>query len=295
MSLVSLSAVSQDQVLPLWEGDPPFYVESDEKEYSEVTNITRIHQVQKPEISVFLPRKKSANGNAVLICPGGGYRILAWDWEGENIGRWFNSKGIAAIVLKYRLPSPVSQTEPHKVPLTDAQRAMRLVRHHAEEWGINPERTGVMGFSAGGHLASTLSTHFDAGDPGSTDPVEKQSCRPDFSILMYPVITMENDYTHRGSRRNLLGDNPSDEMVEYYSNEKQVSENTPPAILIHSTDDGGVPVENSLAYYKALKDQGISAAMHVYPYGGHGFALAENRGHLATWTDRVLDWILYLE
>ena len=269
-------------------------MESDEKEHHEVTNITRISGVQEPEIMVFLPDAHKATGEAVLICPGGGYRILAWDWEGENVGRMFNSHGIAAIVLKYRLPSAKSQTEPTLVPLCDARRAMRMVRYNAKQWGIDPDKIGVMGFSAGGHLASTLSTHYDEGDATSKDPIERQHCRPDFSILMYGVITMEEEHTHAGSRRNLLGDNPSTELVDYYSNEKQVDAHTPPAILIHSTDDVSVPVENSLGYYLALKEHKVKAEMHIYPYGGHGFALAENRGHLATWPDRVVDWIRYL-
>jgi len=292
--LVALPISAQNQVIPLWEGEPPYYVQSDEEEHHEVTKITRISGVQDPEIKVFLPNASRATGEAVLICPGGGYRILAWDWEGENVARMFNSHGIAAVVLKYRLPSQVSQTEPTKVPLCDAQRAMRMVRHYAKDWGISQDKIGVMGFSAGGHLASTLSTHYDKGDLSNADPIERQHCRPDFSILMYGVITMDEETTHAGSRRSLLGDNPSDELVEYYSSEKQVDEQTPPAILIHSTDDRGVPVENSLGYYMALKEHEVKAEMHIYPYGGHGFGLADDRGHLGTWPDRVVDWIKYL-
>ena len=176
----------------------------------------------------------------------------------------------------------------------DAQRAMRLVRAHAELWNVDPEKIGIMGFSAGGHLASTLSTHFDGGDPSSPDPVEQESCRPDFSILMYPVITFTEDYMHRGSREALLGEDPDPELVSYYSNELQVTAETPPTILIHSEDDESVPVENSLVYYKALRKNEVSSEVHIYPYGGHGYSLAVGQGHLSTWPDRVVEWIRYI-
>jgi acetyl esterase/lipase len=262
---------------------------------SDTTNIVRLSLVQYPDIAVFLPSKRNATGEAVVICPGGGYHILAYDWEGSDIARWFSSRGIAAAVLKYRLPVSKSNIIPHKTPLMDAQRAFRMVRYHAESWNIDPGKIGIMGFSAGGHLASTLSTHFDEGDPGNTDPVEKISCRPDFSILVYPVISFTEEFSHSGSRAALLGEDPDPELVKYYSNEQQVTAETPPAILIHSGDDEGVPVQNSLAYYRALLKKGIPAEMHVYPYGGHGYSLAIGRGHLSTWPDRVLEWIRYIQ
>ncbi len=286
---------SQNFILPLWEGDPPNYRESGEMMKSDTTNIVRLSLVQYPDIAVFLPSKRNATGEAVVICPGGGYHILAYDWEGSDIARWFSSRGIAAAVLKYRLPVSKSNIIPHKTPLMDAQRAFRMVRYHAESWNIDPGKIGIMGFSAGGHLASTLSTHFDEGDPGNTDPVEKISCRPDFSILLYPVISFSEEFSHSGSRAALLGEDPDPELVKYYSNEQQVTAETPPAILIHSGDDEGVPVQNSLAYYRALLKKGIPAEMHVYPYGGHGYSLAIGRGHLATWPDRVLEWIRYIQ
>jgi acetyl esterase/lipase len=230
----------------------------------------------------------------VVICPGGGYGILAYDWEGSDIARWLNSQGIAAFVLKYRLPGSKSNIVPHKSPLMDAQRALRMVRFHAEQWNIDPGKIGIMGFSAGGHLASTLSTHYDRGDPSSTDPMEQVSCRPDFSILVYPVISFSDPFTHSGSRRNLLGENPDPELVKDFSNELQVTEDTPPAILIHSEDDKTVPVENSLLYFKALRANGITSELHIYPYGGHGFSLAIGQGHLETWPDRVIQWIKYI-
>jgi acetyl esterase/lipase len=287
--------LAQNQLIPLWEGDPPNYRETGEVTIWDTADIVRIRNVQKPDMAVFLPSKKNATGEAVVICPGGGYRILAYDWEGSDIARWLNSKGIAAFVLKYRLPGSRSNIVPHKSPLMDAQRAMRMVRSSAEQWNVDPGRIGVMGFSAGGHLASTLSTHFDVGDPSSPDPVERVSCRPDFSVLVYPVISFNSTFTHSGSRQALLGDDPPGELVEYYSNETQVTPETPPAILIHSGDDTSVPVENSIRYFEALRANRIPAELHIYPYGGHGFSLAIGKGHLSTWPDRVIEWIRYLE
>ncbi len=282
---------SQNFIKPLWAGDPPNYRASGETMKSDTTNIVRLSLVQHPDIAVFLPSERNATGEAVVICPGGGYRILAYDWEGSDIARWFSSRGIAAAVVKYRLPVSKSNVEPHKTPLMDAKRAFRMVRYHAGSWNIDPGRIGIMGFSAGGHLASTLSTHFDQGDPDSADPIERMSCRPDFSILVYPVISFTEEFSHSGSRAALLGENPDPEMVRYYSNELQVTEDTPPAILIHSGDDKGVPVQNSIAYYQALLNKGVPAEMHIYPYGKHGYSLAIGKGHLSGWPDRVLEWI----
>jgi acetyl esterase/lipase len=289
-----LSLFAQNKIIPLWEGDPPNYRETGEVTIWDTSDIVRIRLVQKPDLAIFLPSKKNATGEGVIICPGGGYSILAYDWEGSDIARWLNSQGIAAFVLKYRLPGANSNIVPYKSPLMDAQRAMRLVRSNAESWNIDPGKIGIMGFSAGGHLASTLSTHFEPGDPSSSDPVERESCRPDFSILVYPVISFTADFTHTGSRTALLGENPDEELVTYFSNELQVTEDTPPAILIHSNDDTGVPAENSLVYVQALRNHKIPSELHLYPYGGHGYSLAIGKGHLATWPDRVIDWIRYL-
>jgi acetyl esterase/lipase len=289
-----ISCPGQNQILPLWEGDPPNYRETGEVTIWDTSDIVRVRLVQKPDIAAFLPSKKNATGEAVVVCPGGGYGILAYDWEGSDIARWLNAHGIAAFVLKYRLPGSNSNIVPHKSPLMDAQRAMRLVRAHAEEWNIDPAKIGIMGFSAGGHLASTLSTHYDGGDPSSADQVEQQSCRPDFSVLVYPVISFTGEFSHSGSRRSLLGEDADPELVRYYSNELQVNEDTPPAILIHSDDDTGVPVENSIAYYEALRANKVSSELHIYPYGGHGYSLAIGQGHLSTWPDRVIDWIKYI-
>ncbi|MDQ3842523.1 MAG: alpha/beta hydrolase, partial [Bacteroidota bacterium] len=237
------------------------------------------------------PAKRNATGQAVVVCPGGGYGVLAYDWEGTDVAKWLNANGIAAAVLKYRLPNSKSNVVPHLSPLMDAKRAIRLVRAHADQWNIKRDKVGVMGFSAGGHLASTLGTHFDGGDSKATDSVERFSSRPDFMILMYPVISMSKNIMHVGSRNNLIGDQPDTALARLYSNELQVTKETPPTFLVHATDDTGVPVENSLLFYQALKDKGVSAEMHLYPYGGHGFGLAVGRGYLQTWTDRCIDWL----
>ncbi len=286
--------LAQNQIVPLWEGDPPNYRETGEVTIWDTSDIVRVRNVQKPDIAIFLPSKKNSTGEAVVICPGGGYGILAYDWEGSDIARWLNSEGIAAFVLKYRLPGSKSNIVPHKSPLMDAQRAMRMVRSNAEKWNVDPGKIGIMGFSAGGHLASTLSTHFDVGDPSSDDPVEHESCRPDFSVLIYPVISFTGEFSHSGSRKALLGEDADPELVSHYSNELQVNEETPPAILIHSDDDTVVPVENSIVYYKALRANKLTSELHIYPYGGHGFSLAIGQGHLSTWPDRVIEWIKYI-
>ena len=289
-----LPLMSQNQILPLWEGDPPNYRETGEVTIFDTSDIVVVRNVQKPDIAIFLPSKKNATGEAVVVCPGGGYGVLAYDWEGSDIARWLNSEGIAAFVLKYRLPGSKSNIIAYKSPLMDAQRAMRLVRFHAEKWNVDPGKVGVMGFSAGGHLASTLSTHFDSGDPANDDPVERESCRPDFSILVYPVISFTKEYTHVGSRENLLGKDADLQLVQHFSNELQITADTPPAILIHSGDDEAVPVENSMVYYHALQRLGINSELHIYPYGGHGYSLAIGQGHLSTWPDRVAEWIRYI-
>jgi acetyl esterase/lipase len=290
---VSLSAYSQSFKLTLYpEGEIPNYKDVGEVEKWDTTDIVRVSKVQTPDISVYLPSKKNRTGEAVVICPGGGYRILAYDWEGEDIAKFWNSKGVSAIVLKYRLPSSGAQIEPHKSSLMDAQRAMRMVRYHSEDWRIDKGKIGIMGFSAGGHLASSLSTHYDSGNPMSADPIEKESCRPDFSILMYPVISFTGDFQHSGSRKALVGED--EELMEYFSSELQITEDTPPAILIHASDDRSVAVENSIVYYQALIKHGVSAEMHIYPYGGHGFSLAVGKGHLAGWPERVWEWVKYI-
>jgi len=283
---------AQDMVLPLFPEGIPCASEN-EIHVKENNNGSqrRISQVQNPEIAVYLPAKSLANGTGVVICPGGGYTLLAWDWEGSWMAKWFNEMGVAAFVLKSRLPRWESEECKDKVALMDAQRAMRLVRSKATEWRLDPERIGIMGFSAGGHLASTASTHFDGGDAQASLAVDRFSSRPDFSILMYPVVSMDTTIAHMGSRRNLIGTNPSAEMEEYYSNEKQITAETPPALLIHADNDRSVIPENSVAYYLGLRKHGVPAALHIFESGGHGFSFAEGRGDVEGWPSVAKDWL----
>lgn len=285
-------SLAQEIKLALWpSGNIPNYKKTAEVEKRDSTDIVRLSLVQQPAIDVYLPSKQNATGQALVVCPGGGYGILAYDWEGTDIAKWLNANGIAAIVLKYRLPNSKSNIDPKLSPLLDAQRAIRTVRANAEKWHIKRDKIGIMGFSAGGHLASTAGTHFDKGNPNAPDSIDRLSSRPDFMILMYPVITMSKPYMHQGSRNNLIGANADSAIAKYYSNDLQVTKETPPTLLIHSTDDTAVSVENSLSFYKALKNNGVPAEMHIYPYGGHGFSLAIGKGYLSTWTDRCIDWL----
>lgn len=244
----------------------------------------------QPSITIHLPPPGTANGTAVVVVPGGGYGHLAIDKEGHQVARWLNSLGVAAFVLKYRLGPKYR----HPAMLMDAQRAIRTVRARAAEWNVDPSRIGILGFSAGGHLASTAGTHFDPGKPGSSDPIETVSSRPDFMILIYPVITLRDEYTHQGSKRNLLGPEPDPRLVELLSNERQVTPETPPTFLVHTTDDRAVPVENSLLFYQALRTAGVPAEMHVYQSGPHGFGLAPNDPVLSSWLERCEDWMARL-
>jgi acetyl esterase/lipase len=240
----------------------------------------------RPGLMVYLPPADKANGTAVVVCPGGGYGVLAMDHEGKQPAEWLNRNGIAAFVLKYRV-APYR----HPAPLQDAQRALRTVRARAKEWNVDPHRIGIWGFSAGGHLASTAATHFDEGKADADDPVERVTCRPDFLILCYPVITMTGPTTHQGSRRNLLGDNPDPKLVQSLSNDTQVTAQTPPTFLFHTNADNGVVPENSVLFYLALRKAGVPAELHVYEKGPHGVGLAPNDPVLSSWTDRLRDWL----
>lgn len=291
LTAMSMLLAAQDLVLPLWpEGIPcENKLETGIDERASIGRVIR--EVHEPELVAFFPSEASRNGASVVICPGGGYTILAWDWEGTKMAKWFNSLGVTAFVVKYRLPHWESEDCRDKVALMDAQRAMRLVRSRAEAWKIDPGRVGVMGFSAGGHLASTLSTHFDYGDAAATEALDRLSCRPDFSILMYPVVTMDTTFAHMGSRRNLIGDTPTPEAIEHFSNEKQVTADTPPAILIHADDDRAVAPENSVGYYLALRKHNIPASLHIFQGGGHGFSMAEDMGSTENWPLLVKGWM----
>jgi len=241
----------------------------------------------KPSLTPYLVAEGRGTGTAIVVCPGGGYQHLALDHEGAQVARWLNSIGIAAFVLQYRLGPRYH----HPIELGDAQRAIRTVRARAAAYRVLPDRVGVMGFSAGGHLASTAATHFDSGNPAAGDAIERASSRPDFAVLVYPVISFTTQYVHRGSRENLLGADPDPKLVENLSNELQVTASTPPTFLFHTTTDTVVPVENSVLFYMALRKAGVPAEMHIYERGPHGVGLAPTDEALSTWPARLADWL----
>lgn len=256
--------------------------------------LMRISNVSVPTLTAYLPPKDKMTGTAVMICPGGGYGILASGHEGVDIARWFNEMGVAAFVLKYRLPNPDIMTNQQEVPLMDAMQGITLIRQKASQYSIDPNKIGVMGFSAGGHLASTLSTHYYRG-PKTSDQANPDAAKPNFSILLYPVVTF-GDKAHAGSRDKLLGKlSTSPDMIAYYSNELQVTSQTPPTFLVHSEDDKTVPVENSINYYLACLKSGVPAEMHLYPKGGHGYGLRTTKfGSLSTWPETCKAWLMAL-
>jgi acetyl esterase/lipase len=266
-----------EPVVPLWDGPAPHSLGNGPDDI--------------PTLTLYLPKNTTAPTSAILVCPGGGYQGLAIDHEGYSEGRYFRDKNVAAFVLTYRLPAKGYR---HPVPLLDIQRAVRLIRSRAKEWNLNPAQLGVMGFSAGGHLSSTLITHFDAGNPRAKDPVDQQSCRPEYGVLVYPVISMIADFTHIGSRDNLLGPNPEPALVKNLSNETQVTPQTPPTLLVHAADDEGVPIAHSRLMLAALQKAGVHSKLHEYPVGGHGFGHGPNEwnnNEPEGWLDRVYDWI----
>ncbi|OWK45363.1 Acetylxylan esteraser [Fimbriiglobus ruber] len=267
---------------PLWPGKAPLAVGDS--------------PTDRPELTPFLVPAEKANGAAVVVLPGGGYGGLAADHEGKQVAEFFNKLGVQAFVLKYRIatkdrPGPLLQA-----PLLDAQRAVRTVRAHAQKYGIDPKRVGVIGFSAGGHLASTIGTHFDDGLKDG-DEIDKQSCRPDWLVLAYPVVTMEDGVTHGGSKRNLLGDKPDAKLVEEFSNEKQVTAKTPPTFIFQTDEDTAVPAENATRFYLALKKAKVPAEFHVYAKGRHGVGLGSDPRwtggdtYSATWPDHLAAWL----
>ena len=246
----------------------------------------RVRNVSEAEIYVFLPAKEINTGCAVVICPGGGYGMEAMDHEGYDMAKWLAGKGVAGIVLKYRLPNGH-----HQIPSEDARRALRIVRMHAAEWGIQENKIGIAGSSAGGHLASTTGTRFDKGNPDATDPVEKVSCRPDFMLLLYPVITMKEEFTHQGSRNNLIGKGLDQNLVKQYSNELHVTPDTPPTFLVLADNDTGVVPRNSIEFYTALKANKVPAEMHIFDKGGHGFGMRKNNIPADHWPELFVDWL----
>ncbi|GGB04405.1 beta-xylanase [Puia dinghuensis] len=244
-------------------------------------------KVSRPTLTVWQPPAGKRTGTAVIVCPGGGYVHLAMTHEGTQVAAWLNSLGITAFVLKYRLPDDETMVDKTIGPLQDAQRAIQLVRQRAGEWGVNPGKIGILGFSAGGHLASTAGTHFTT--PVIANPAGV-SLRPDFMVLLYPVISFDDSIGHRGSRDNLIGKQPSPEGIKKFSNELQVTDQTPPAFLVHAEDDRTVPVINSLEFYIALMRHRVPAELHVYPKGGHGFGM-HNPTTTDQWPDRLVNWL----
>ena len=239
-----------------------------------------------PTIAVYAPADAAGPTAAVVVCPGGGYGFLA-SHEGPPVAQWLNTFGVTGVVLRYRHAPKYH----HPAPLQDAQRAIRMVRARAKEWNIDPNKVGILGFSAGGHLAATASTQFDAGKADAPDPVDRQSCRPDFSILLYPVITFAGDKKHAGSQKNLLGEGAGEEMAKKMSAELNVTKDTPLAFLFHTVEDAGVPVENSVLYAMALRKAGVSFEMHLFEKGRHGVGLAENDPVLRAWPDLCAAWL----
>ena len=260
------------ETIRLWQGDAP---------RSQGTADADI-----PTLTIYRPQPERANGAAIVVCPGGGYGGLAAH-EGQPIAEWLNTLGVTAFVLKYRLGPRYR----HPVEMSDAQRALRTVRSRIGEWKLDPHRIGIIGFSAGGHLASTAATHFDEGDAKATDPIDRVSCRPDLAILAYAVITMTDPFTHGGSRTNLLGDKPDPELVNLLSNERQVTTKTPPIFLLHTADDAVVPVENSLLFALACRAARVPFELHVFEHGPHGIGLGGNDPVLSTWPPACAAWL----
>jgi acetyl esterase/lipase len=289
-----ISRAGSQEVIKIWPDGAP----GSKTDPSYIENITtsegrvmRCERVTTPDITVFPAPAGKANGAAVLICPGGGYGALAFDHEGNAVAKWLNNNGFAGIILKYRLPSDRIMVNKSTGPLQDAQEAMRIIRRNASKWNIDPSKVGVLGFSAGGHLASTLSTHYNEHVYDIKDNV---SARPDFSILIYPVISFDTLIAHRGSMNNLIGINPPAELVRRFSNELQVTAETPPSFLVHSTDDRGVPVNNSIRYYESLLKNGVIAEMHIFRKGGHGYGLAPKGGTESAWPELCMNWLRQL-
>jgi acetyl esterase/lipase len=290
LSIHTFMGFSQIKTIKVWTGKIPGAI--DNSDYKIATdsdnNWVKTRNISDPTLDMYPVPKGKSSSTAVIICPGGGYSVLAIKHEGLQVAMWLNSLGITAFVLKYRLPSDAIMKDKSIGPLQDAQEAVRNIRRHAKEWNIDPDKIGIMGFSAGGHLASTISTHFNE---RVYEPSDKVSARPDFSILIYPVISMDSAITHEGSRYNLLGKNPRQELIKHFSNELKVSKDTPPAFLVHSLDDGTVPVQNSINYALALKKFKIPCELHIYETGGHGYGLGRSKDTESSWPDACKKWL----
>ena len=273
MEAQSLTPLVDGQVIPLWAGPAPGALGSEDGDV--------------PALTVFLPRTMTAATPAVIVCPGGGYVRLASNHEGRQVASYLNSLGIAAFVLRYRLGPRYH----HPVELGDAQRAIRVLRSRAAEWQLDPARIGIMGFSAGGHLAMSASTMFDAGNLRASDSIDRAGSRPDFAVLGYPVITMTEAWTHQGSKQNLLGDNPDTALARRLSGERAVTKETPPTFIFHTNEDPAVPAENSLHYMLALRQAGVPVELHVFEKGPHGVGLANDSASLSPWSALLATWL----
>jgi acetyl esterase/lipase len=287
-SLIRPTLSGQDEILSVWPGVPPgVLVNAEVIESMDEDQPFRIRNVTEPTISVYLPQNRLLNRTAIIICPGGGYVRLAFDHEGFEVADWLNQQGIAGIVLKYRLPDDRIMEDKSIGPLQDVQQAIRIVRKKANEWQINPNKIGVMGFSAGGHLAATASTLYGM----QVSPKDTVSARPDFTVLLYPVISFRDSVTHMGSRLRLLGDSMSEDIIHQFSADEQVTADTPPAFLAHSLDDGAVSYINSLQYMTALKRNGIRCELHLFQSGGHGYGISRARGSEGSWPILLKEWL----
>lgn len=282
--MVATLALGQNE-LPLWPAEHPANQGDGPASHEKSPN--RLVVNHHPSVLVYKP-EASANGAAVLICPGGGYGVLAIDHEGWDAAEWLNARGITAFVLKYRCGADKNL---HPDPLDDAKRAMRIIRANAEQWDLDSNRIGILGFSAGGHLAATASTLFDGGVAESDDPIEQVSSRPDYSVLVYPLTTLRDDVTHRYSKKNLLGPKPTDEMVVKLSADKQVTKQTPPTFIAHASDDGAVLPENAILYYRALLKHDVPAELHLYQGGGHGFGMRTLESKANNWLGDLDRWL----
>jgi acetyl esterase/lipase len=291
IQLIGASAAEPVE-LPLWPGEPPGAKRPEAPEETEERDgLLLVGKIQSPSIRTYLPDPDKATGAAVVILPGGGYSIVAMRHEGYDVARWLNSIGIAAIVVKYRVSNDPAYGYQHPIPLMDARRAIRLTRSRAQEWGIDPERIGVLGFSAGGHLASTTGTLFDQQlMVRDRDAIDRLPSRPNFMVLIYPVISTTKPFGHAGSKTNLLGTEPDHDLVRLLSSELNVTDLTPPCFMVHSHDDP-VSSENSVYFYLALKDAKIPAELHLYESGGHGYGLGKDGHPTSTWPSRCEEWM----
>ncbi len=283
-SVLALEVFAQ-QVINLYPGTIPNSRESQVKETEVGSPPAMFRGVTKPTLELYLPDKETATGAAVVICPGGGYSVVVYQGEGVKTAKEFARNGVAAFVLKYRLPDDSTMIDKKIGPLQDAQQAIKTVRENAATWGINTHKVGVMGFSAGGHLASTVATHWQT---AYIDNSDHTSLRPDFLILIYPVTSMQDSLTHRDSRKQLLGANPSKQIVDEFSNELQVDDNTPPTYITQAGDDKVVDVDNSIIFYEHLRHHHVPAELHLYPKGGHGFVLFQKT---EDWMNPIFKWM----